>query len=140
MNRRKFLGLSLAGSALTLTGLQVNAATSSASNLSGLLYTKNHPGRWAKKAGGHVPQVKTKAMKGGVELTITTPHPMVGYEHYIVKHVIYDAKYNVVGEKMFDPKKDKAPVSTHALKNVKGKVYVVSVCNKHDSWVVQATV
>jgi len=142
MNRRRFLGLSIAGSAIGLTGVSALAGpTSIASSLpSGIIYSKEKPGRWAKKVGGHAPLIKATKSKTGVDVTITTPHAMDGYKHYIVKHVVYDEKFNVIGEKQFDPMKDKSPVSTHSLTGVKGKIYVTSVCNKHDTWVASTTV
>jgi len=64
---------------------------------------------------------------------------MTGYKHYIVKHQILDNSYRFLDEKMFDPMKDKAPVSEFDLGNYCGKFYVLSVCNKHDSWMNSAT-
>ncbi len=141
MNRRKFLGLSIAGSALGLSGLSAIASTPAVANVaSGTLYSKENPGRWAKKIDGHMPNIKVTKAKDAIEVTVTTAHAMNGYEHYIVKHIIYDEKFNVLAEKMFDPKKDKTPVSSHKLKNVKGKIYVTSVCNKHDTWIANTIV
>ena len=141
MNRRKFLGLSVAGSAIGLTGLSALAGSTKSVNLSNsLIYSQQNPGRWAKKAKGHVPTIQTKKVKDAVEISVTTPHEMAGVNHYIVKHTVYDEKFNVIGEKVFDPNKDKTASSTHTIKGVKGKIHVTSVCNKHDTWVASTTV
>ena len=60
---------------------------------------------------------------------------MSGYKHYIVKHVLLDKDFKFIAEKMFDPKKDKKPVSTFALGAYGGPLYALSVCNKHDTWI-----
>ena len=65
---------------------------------------------------------------------------MKGYEHYIVKHIVLDKDYNFITEKVFDPAKDKAPISEHDLGAYKGEVNVLSVCNLHDTWLSVATV
>ncbi len=94
-----------------------------------LYYTKDRPGRWAKKAGGHVPAIT----RAGGRLTVSTPHPMKGYKHYIVKHMILDGEFKLIGETLFNPTSD-TPVSTHDIGGLKGVVYAASVCNLHDTW------
>ncbi len=140
MNRRDFLKISAVASAASAVGVStvVSATTSSVAS-AGFVYSKANPGRWAKKAAGHLPTIVSKKAGDAVEVTVTTPHEMKGYEHYIVKHIVLDEKYNVLSEKMFDPKKDKTPVSKHSLK-YSGKIHVLSVCNKHDTWVIDAKV
>jgi superoxide reductase len=35
---------------------------------------------------------------------------------------------------MFDPLKDKAAISELSLEKYSGPVYILSVCNRHDTW------
>ncbi len=135
MNRRNFISASVIGSAASLLAsrsvLAAPASTPSSQMAGGLYYTKASPGRWAEKATGHSPLINIK---------VTTPHEMKGYEHYIVKHIVLDKDYNFITEKVFDPAKDKAPISEHDLGAYKGEVNVLSVCNLHDTWLSVATV
>ena len=143
MDRRKFLATGVVTTAAGVVVPQVVLAEPQkkrdplASPLAGgIFYTEAHPGRWASKAGIHVPQVQSS---GGMVL-VTTRHVMDGYTHYIVKHVLLDAGMNVLGEHHFDPMKDKAPVSEFEVKTYKGLAFAVSMCNQHDVWVTEFTI
>lgn len=95
----------------------------------GIIYTKDKPGRWAKKVSSHAPIVKID----GKKVTITTKHPMTA-EHYIVRHTLVDEDGTILGEKTFYPT-DKKAVSTYELKEEPhAKLYATSFCNKHDFW------
>jgi len=59
---------------------------------------------------------------------------MNAYQHYIVKHILLDQDFNFIAEKLFDPTKDKIAVSDFNINNYKGTIHVLSVCNKHDTW------
>jgi len=106
----------------------------------GLYYTKEAPGRWGKKVGGHLPSIEVSKVGKGVVIKVTTAHEMNAYGHYIVKHIVLDENYRFLDEHMFDPAKDKAPISQFSLANYRGEVHVLSVCNKHDSWLNSAIV
>jgi superoxide reductase len=95
----------------------------------GLYYTRENPGRWTKKIGGHLPTIE----RAGNKIEITTGHPMEGYQHYIVKHIVLDENFRFVAETRFDPIKD-APVSSHDISRLRKIVYVASMCNIHDVW------
>jgi superoxide reductase len=129
MNRRGFIRLSALGAATGIIApTSVLAAT--ASMAGGLFYTKDAPGRWSKKVGSHLPIIEVS----GKAIQVTTPHEMNGYIHYIIKHVLLNDKFEFIGEKMFDPIKDKAPISQFDLGDYKGQIHVLSVCNIHDTW------
>jgi superoxide reductase len=120
MDRRSLIRLGFAGAAAGIIAPRAVLAGSGTDPMKvpfagTFYYTKDAPGRWSKKAGGHLPTFD----RSGGTIEVTTGHPMKGYEHYIVKHMIFDEKFALVGETMFDPEKD-APVSKH--------------CNIHDSW------
>lgn len=136
MNRRTLLKLSLLGAAGAATPSMVSAKETG-SMAGGLYYTKEHPGRWAKKVTGHLPVIEKL---GGSKIKITTGHEMNPYKHYIVKHMILDKNYQFLAEHMFDPTKDKVAVSTFDLGTYEGEVNVLSVCNKHDTWLNTTTV
>lgn len=144
MDRRQFMGAVAAGAALTAVAKTSVAGETGAGNLAtvfeGSFYlTKENPGRWAAKAAGHLPVVEVSKGAGTSKVKVTTPHEMHGYEHYIVKHQLFDEQLNLLGETMFDPAKD-GPISSYDIKGYTGVVYAVSVCNKHDAWVSATTV
>jgi len=139
MDRRHFMGVVAAGAALGAVTQPSMASTKSSTDLhsmsEGSLYlTKEKPGRWAAKAAGHLPVIEVNVAGGKTIVKITTPHGMEGYEHYIVKHQLFDEKMNLVGETMFDPTKD-GPISSYDMSGFAGQIYAVSVCNKHDMWI-----
>jgi superoxide reductase len=137
MDRRNFMQLALAGSAASV----LTPATAQAATLAGgVYYTRESPGRWASKAATHVPFVEVSSGKEGVAIKVITSHEMKGYEHYIVKHVVLDKNYQFIAEKMFDPTKDSAAISSFNLGQYKGTIYVLSMCNKHDLWLASAEV
>lgn len=135
MERRNFIGLSIAGFGASLLSPSLTLAGSKKEKMAGgVFYTKQNPGRWSKKIAGHLPNITVKRSNTKVTVQIVTAHGMDNYQHYIVKHVLLDKNYNFLDEKMFDPIKDKLPISTFELENYKGKIYALSMCNKHDVW------
>ncbi|RLT90664.1 desulfoferrodoxin family protein [Ketobacter sp. GenoA1] len=143
MERRTFFALGLAGVAGSVvasrTALSADTPADSAlaTKLAGsVYYTKDNPGRWSAKAGGHAPVVESR--KGMV--MVTTPHEMNGYEHYIVKHTLFDKDMKVIGETLFDPMQVKAAVSQYEIKDYSGIAYALSMCNLHDCWLTEFTI
>jgi superoxide reductase len=134
MDRRQLIRLGFAGAATGIIAPKLALARSCDNMAGGLYYTEQVPGRWSKKASGHLPNIEASKNSNGVVLHIVTAHGMSGYEHYIVKHVVLDKNFNFIAEKMFDPTIDKIPVSDISIGQYKGAVNVLSVCNKHDSW------
>ena len=67
-------------------------------------------------------------------LSVFTPHEMKGYDHYIIKHIVLDNRFNIISEKVFDPSKE-TPISKHNIIGYEDKLYVLSICNNHDTWV-----
>jgi len=101
----------------------------------GIVYTKDNPGKWAKKVGSHAPKVKVD----GKKVTLTTSHPM-SEKHYIVRHTLVSADGKVFGSKTFQPS-DKEAVSTYELPSDHGPgLYATSFCNLHDFWLTEFTV
>jgi superoxide reductase len=136
MDRRGFIRLSalgVAGGIVAPTSVLASASTGMAG---GVYHTKDAPGRWSKKVGGHLPVIEVS----GKNIQVTTPHEMKGYEHYIIKHILLNDKFEFIEENMFDPMKDKAPVSTFSATDYNGRIHVLSVCNKHDTWLNHADV
>lgn len=134
MQRRIFIkGLGLVGIGSVLATPRVASASVAnpmSSALAGLLYyTRVEPGRWEGLEGGHVPSFE----RNGNALQVTTGHPMNGYDHYIIKHVILNNHLEFVREQMFNPESD-SPISEHDVSGMKDVVYAVSLCNKHDNW------
>ncbi len=64
---------------------------------------------------------------------MTTGHEMKGFDHYIVKHQLFDENFQFFDEVMFNPADD-LPVSEHSIAGKRNVVYALSVCNIHDSW------
>lgn len=133
MDRRSFIRLSALGAA---TGIIAPTAVlaSTSSMAGGVYYTKDAPGRWSKKVGGHLPNISISKSGSGATIEVVTSHGMTGYEHYIIKHIVLNDKFEFIAEKMFDPLKDKAPISQFSLGSYSGRIHVLSACNKHDTW------
>lgn len=133
-SRRKFLqtALVLAGGMAISSPKQVFAG---ADSYAGIVYTKNNPGKWAKKVGSHLPQVTVKDKK----VTILTDHPM-GEKHYIVRHTLVTADGKVLGEKTFYPTDKKAESNYELPQGHASILYATSFCNKHDFWVAEVKV
>jgi len=118
------LALSVAGSALASGGAKYI----------GVVYTKDNPGKWAKKVGSHAPVVTVN----GSDVTLETKHGM-SEAHFIVRHTLVLADGTVVGAKTFTAK-DK-PVSAYTLpQGYKGTLYATSFCNLHDFWLTEVTI
>jgi superoxide reductase len=102
----------------------------------GVYHTRESPGLWESLVREHVPKLdKTQAPGGGVTIRVTTEHEMDGFEHYIVKHSLLDGRFRVLGQKSFDPRRDRQPQSTYSLlPGYKGPVFALSMCNRHDLW------
>ena len=99
-----------------------------------LFYTKEAPGKWSKKVRAHIPIIE----KSGNTVQVTTKHKSVDWDHYIVKHVIYDEKFEYLDEVMFKPDKTKWKKTTYSefkLDEVPDVFFVMSYCNKHDGWI-----
>ncbi|MFT5219113.1 MAG: superoxide reductase [Gammaproteobacteria bacterium] len=129
MNRRSFIRLSALAAATGIIA-PTTVLASRASMAGGIYYTKDAPGRWSKKVAGHLPNIEVS----GKTIQIVTGHEMKGYEHYIIKHIVLNDEFEFIDEKMFDPMKDKAPISQFDLGGYSGRIHVLSVCNVHDSW------
>ena len=137
-NRRTFLKSSLAVAAGMAVGriAPVSAGTACLPLPKGIVYTKEHPGKWSKKVGGHLPKVKVD----GNKVTVTTTHGMSD-EHYIVRHTVVTKCGEVLGEKTFKSS-DSVAKSVFELSDTSSKfawdtttLYATSFCNKHDLWV-----
>lgn len=136
MDRRSFIRIGMAGAATGIIAPEIVLATAHANKLNsnpmagGVYYTKDNPGRWAKKAGPHLPIME----KTDAGLRVASGHPMKPNDHWIVKHMILDSNFKFIDEKVFDPNKDKQAISEYKLDGKSGFIYAVSVCNLHDSW------
>jgi superoxide reductase len=141
MDRRNFVRFVLAGSSVAVLAPRLTVAGIPEQGMAGrVYYTADNPGRWSAKVKTHVPLIQIKKSEGTTTVEIITPHEMKGYEHYIVKHVLFDKKFEFLGEKIFDPTKDASPVSSFPLDGYTGTLYALSVCNLHDSWLNSAEV
>ncbi len=142
MERRDFIKFGAAGAVagFALPHADLAQAGSIPTPPGDVFYTKDAQGRWAGKAATHLPVIEAVKDGGKVNVKVTTPHEMKGYEHYIVKHVMLDKDYKFLAEHMFDPAKEPVPVSTFTLDGYSGTLYALSFCNKHDLWVSSAEV
>lgn len=134
MDRRKFIKLALAGTGSTLIVPGHVLADSASPMAGGLYHTVENPGRWSKKVASHSPNVEIGKKPEGTSIQVLTRHGMDDYEHYIIKHMLLDGNYRFIDERMFIPGKDKEPRSEFILEQYSGPLYVLSVCNKHDTW------
>lgn len=137
MDRRHFIRLGVSGAAGILVAPRAVLAESTGADprmAGSVFYTQDAPGRWSKKVTSHLPNVSVEKKDGASVIQVETRHVVEGYNHYIVKHVVLDQDYGFVAEHMFDPIKEKHPLSSFDLKGYSGTVYVLSVCNIHDTW------
>ncbi|MCW8327644.1 class II SORL domain-containing protein [Photobacterium sp. SDRW27] len=133
MDRRDFIRFSIVGGVTGIVAPKLALAGVPDSPFAGsVFYTKDAPGRWSKKVGGHLPNLEIDKSAGLIQ--VVTGHEMRGFDHYIVKHVLLDRNYQLIDEKMFNPMTDKTPISTFKLNGYSGPLYALSVCNKHDTW------
>ncbi|MEZ0184877.1 MAG: hypothetical protein AB9Q23_00645 [Candidatus Reddybacter sp.] len=106
----------------------------------GVYFTKANPGSWSEKVGGHLPTIELVKSADDAVVKVATDHGMDAYAHYIVKHVVLDKDFNFIAEHMFDPTKDKVPISEISVGTYRGLINVLSVCNKRDTWLNTAQV
>jgi superoxide reductase len=94
-SRREFLKSSVVAASVLALGraLPVQA---SVDKLSGVIYTKDDPGKWGKKVGSHLPSITVE----GSKVTLDTKHPMSA-KHYIIRHTLVLEDGTVVGAKTF---------------------------------------
>ncbi len=132
--RREFLkgSLVLAGAAVLGSAVRGQAATTFPANL---IYTKEAPGRWAGKQGGHAPIVTVEGRK----VKVLTSHPM-SQKHYIVKHTLMTPEGKILGEKTFANTDSAAESSYELPEGVGGTLWATSFCNIHDFWLTEFTV
>lgn len=135
IERRDFLkGSVVAVSALALGVGSKAFASSEGAILSGIVYTKDNPGKWSAKVGSHAPEVKVE----GGKVMVKTNHPMSD-AHFIVRHTLVLPDGTVVGAATFTSK-DKPESSYELPVGYKGKVYATSFCNLHDFWLTETAV
>ena len=140
MNRRNFIQLSLLGAGASFAAPSLVSANSTPLAAGAIYYTAQNTGRWQGKEATHLPNISVEKTGEKAVIKIITAHEMKAYAHYIVKHVLLDKNYQFVAEKMFDPTKDSLASSEFSLENYSGVIYALSMCNKHDVWLAQATV
>ena len=129
--RRDFIKASVAMTAGAIATRVSPALAAGSSFPQGIIYTKEQPGKWAKKVGSHAPIVSVD----GKKVTIETKHGM-SEKHYIVRHTLVSADGEVLGEKTFYPS-DEDALSVFEVKGATGTLYATSFCNKHDFWVTE---
>lgn len=140
MDRRNLLQLAATGALAGIILPKTSLADCSAAMAGGVYHTREAQGRWQGKANSHLPTATVIQESGGVTLRVVTAHGTHGYSHYIIKHIILNKEYGFMAEKMFDPAKDKAPVSEFSLGRYSGPIHLLSVCNKHDTWLNTITI
>lgn len=135
-SRRSFLkgALSTAAVAATASSTSVLASKPTPA-MAGIIYTKENPGKWAKKVGSHLPTIQIE----GSQVTIETNHGM-STKHFIVRHTLVSNDGTILGEKTFTPDDEMAKSSFTLPDGYKGKLYATSFCNKHDLWLAETKV
>jgi superoxide reductase len=141
MDRRGFIRLGIAGVGTAIAAPRLVLAGVADSPMAGGIYhTADAPGRWSGKAGSHLPIIEVAKQAQGATIEVVTPHPVDGYRHYIVKHLVLDKDFRFVAEHMFDPMQEPVVRSEFSLGAYSGAIYVLSVCNQHDSWLNMAEI
>lgn len=143
MDRRNFIRLGITGATGILVAPRAVLAAGNGADprmAGGIFHTSEAPGRWGKKVSSHLPNIEVEKSAEGALIKVETRHTFEGYNHYIIKHMVLDQDYRFVDEHMFDPIKDKHPESTFTLTGYSGPIYVLSVCNIHDTWMNMAEI
>eukprot|EP00944_MAST-04C_sp_MAST-4C-sp1_P006407 g6407.t1 len=101
----------------------------------GEVFTKDAPGKWAGKEGGHTP-VLTKNSDGSV--TVKVNHVMVAADgekddHWIEYVYARDSAGTIVAIQKFVPT-DENPTITFTPAEGAGTITPFSYCNKHGMW------
>ena len=133
-SRRLFLKGALSTAVVATAMSAGNAIASNHISMTGIVYTKENPGKWAKKVGSHLPSINID----GNKVTIKTDHGM-SKKHFIVRHTLVSEQGEVLGEKTFSAD-DEAISSFQLAANYKGKIYATSFCNKHDFWLAETII
>ncbi|MCG6865385.1 MAG: hypothetical protein LJE58_08135 [Thiogranum sp.] len=135
MDRRHFIRFGIAGIGGTVVTPGLVLAGAAESPMAGGVYhTADAPGRWSKKVLSHLPNIEVAKQAQATTVEVFTRHTIEGYQHYIVKHMVLDKDFQFVDEHMFDPLKEKEARSQFSLGEYSGTIYVLSVCNQHDTW------
>jgi len=134
-NRRSFLKGALSAAAVATIASAGNVFASSHNSMAGIVYTKENPGKWAKKVGSHLPGITID----GDKVTVDTNHGM-SKKHFIVRHTLVSKDGETLGEKTFTPDDEEAVSSYTLPAGYKGKLYATSFCNKHDFWLAETKV
>jgi len=135
MDRRHFIRFGFAGmGGLVVAPRLVLAGAADSPMAGGVYHTADAPGRWSKKVLSHLPNIEVAKQADATTLQVFTRHTIEGYQHYIVKHMVLDKDFRFVAEYMFDPLKEKEARSEFSLAGYTGPIYVLSVCNQHDTW------
>lgn len=116
----------------TKTTSPVSTSVSKANTITlpmGIIYSRENPGKWVKKVGGHAPNVTVKANTVSIE----TKHGM-SKKHYIVRHTLVSSSGEILGTNTFSPLDDQA-ISIFEIPDGHKELYATSFCNKHDMWV-----
>ena len=131
-DRRNFLKVSMVAAA-AMAGGRVFAAPGKGNDQlpENIIYSEDSLGRFAKKAGSHMPIVTID----GQTVSIKTDHGMSEI-HYIVRHTLVAENGEVLGAKTFYPTDEEA-VSSFEIEGDHTKLYATSFCNKHDMWITE---
>lgn len=129
-SRRNFLKTTLVVASGVAVARAVPTLAGAPALPAGLIYTREDPGMWARKVGGHAPRVSRE----GGRIEIFTKHSM-SEKHYIVRHTLVSESGEVLGSKTFYPGDDEARSSHPLPSGTRGRLYATSFCNKHDFWV-----
>ena len=141
MDKRSFIRLSVAsGAADDFATREVLAAGMDkviGSRFARDLFYTEHPfGRWTKGlADHHLPQLEKETSGGATQLHLATALPMNAYAHYIIKHQLHDHRLTFLREHLYNPTTDTKPETTFDLGNHRGVIYVLVICNVHDTWI-----
>jgi superoxide reductase len=131
--RREFLKGSLAFAGAAVVGSAVPVQAGSTFPI-GLVYTKEAPGRWAGKEGGHAAKVTVE----GRTVKVVTSHPMTE-KHFIVKHTLITPEQGHRRENLCQYRSSRR-VFLRAAPRFKGNLWATSFCNLHDLWLTEFTV
>jgi superoxide reductase len=133
-DRRTFLKGSFAAAVAAFLGTG-SAQAADQSLLGSVIYSTEHPGRWAQKEGSHAPVITVE----GSKVKVQTNHPMAD-KHFIVRHTLVLSDGSILGSKNFTGADPEAVSHYDLPKGYSGALIATSFCNLHDLWLTETKI
>ncbi|MFC2158312.1 desulfoferrodoxin family protein [Acidobacteriota bacterium] len=97
-------------------------------------FTKENPGPWAGKEGGHIPVVMYEKIETGMKVTVTVKHEMNAEKNHFIEWIrLRGGEGQLLGEQAFQVDSEKAE-AVFELADIPVLIKVFAKCNLHGLW------